>query len=401
MKSLWKWGMLGVFSLSLMMGTTACSDDDPDYSNVTPPEVASVASTIGGIVSDRSGDAIAGAKVTLTGSSSKSTQTGDDGVYLFEEVTPGTYTVLVEADGKVSEEGTVTVANSEQTQSYIWNVSLNADQEEQIAVSVTDETSGSVNTETLKGNEIAGVEMTAVVPADAVTGVEEGEEVVISMKPVYTIAAAERMARAEAETMLAGTELSCNVEGATLQEPVQLRFSMGEAVANSADIRKYKGGQWSTVSYTIDGNDIVVEADEFAIYGVFLGISYTISESEEPISFTQSVWDNLYGSQEMTVGSVTYTFKIGTEITTTASDKLTGLLIEKLAQLYATSATTVTRTYPLDLTLPIGTKLEISGSHKVTTASISGLGCTATIKQYGDVTISAYTSNRSHTGGSN
>lgn len=113
MKSLWKWGMLGVFSLSLMMGTTACSDDDPDYSNVTPPEVASVASTIGGIVSDRSGDAIAGAKVTLTGSSSKSTQTGDDGVYLFEEVTPGTYTVLVEADGKVSEEGTVTVANSE------------------------------------------------------------------------------------------------------------------------------------------------------------------------------------------------------------------------------------------------------------------------------------------------
>ena len=127
MKSLWKWGMLGVFSLSLMMGTTACSDDDPDYSNVTPPEVASVASTIGGIVSDRSGDAIAGAKVTLTGSSSKSTQTGDDGVYLFEEVTPGTYTVLVEADGKVSEEGTVTVANSEQTQSYIWNVSLNAD----------------------------------------------------------------------------------------------------------------------------------------------------------------------------------------------------------------------------------------------------------------------------------
>ena len=176
MKSLWKWGMLGVFSLSLMMGTTACSDDDPDYSNVTPPEVASVASTIGGIVSDRSGDAIAGAKVTLTGSSSQSTQTGDDGVYLFEEVPPGTYTVLVEADGKVSEEGTVTVANSEQTQRYIWNVSLNADQEEQIAVSVTDETSGSVNTETLKGNEIAGVEMTAVVPADAVTGVEEGEE---------------------------------------------------------------------------------------------------------------------------------------------------------------------------------------------------------------------------------
>lgn len=35
MKSFLKWGALGVFSMSLMMGIVACSHDDPDYSNVT------------------------------------------------------------------------------------------------------------------------------------------------------------------------------------------------------------------------------------------------------------------------------------------------------------------------------------------------------------------------------
>ncbi len=91
MRSFLKWGALGVFSMSLMMGTTACSDDDPDYSNVTPPEVASVASTIGGIISDRSGDVIVGANVTLEGNgvAAKSVTTGNDGVYLFEDVKTG------------------------------------------------------------------------------------------------------------------------------------------------------------------------------------------------------------------------------------------------------------------------------------------------------------------------
>lgn len=38
MKSLLKWGALGVFSMGLMMGVAACSDDDPDYSNGKRPK---------------------------------------------------------------------------------------------------------------------------------------------------------------------------------------------------------------------------------------------------------------------------------------------------------------------------------------------------------------------------
>ena len=68
MKSFMKWGMLGAFSVSMLLWGTACGSDDPDYSDVTPPVVASVASTVGGIVSDKSGDVIVGATVTMTDS---------------------------------------------------------------------------------------------------------------------------------------------------------------------------------------------------------------------------------------------------------------------------------------------------------------------------------------------
>lgn len=404
MKSFLKWGALGVFSMSLMVGITACSDDDPDYSNVTPPEVESVASTIGGIVSDKSGNVIAGASVTLelNGSKAESVKTGSDGVYLFEDVKSGTYTVSVEADGKIGASSAVTVENAEAMQRYIWNVSLAADVEEQISVSSTEDTSGSIATETLSGNEIAKVEVTAIVPADAVEGVEEGQNVVVAVKPVYSIADAEqRASRAEVETMLTGTELTCNVEGATLKEPVKLRFAVDETLANGAVVKMCKNGQWSQVNWTAEGDDIVVEAREFAVYGVFATISYTLTDAKQAVSFTQSVWDNLYGSQPLTVDSASYSFKVGSEMGTAAEDKTTGLLIEKLAQLYTATSTTITRSYPLNVTLPVGTKLEISGSQLVTTASISGLGSTATLKQYGDVSISVRTSNRQHTGGSN
>lgn len=403
MRSFLKWGALGVFSMSLMMGTTACSDDDPDYSNVTPPEVASVASTIGGIISDRSGDVIVGANVTLEGNgvAAKSVTTGNDGVYLFEDVKPGNYTVSVNADGKIGATNAVTVENSNVMQRYIWNVSLAADVEEEITVSTTEETTGSINTETLKGNEVAEVAVTAVVPADAVAGVEEGQEVFVGVKPVYSIAEAEQLSRAQAETMLTGTELTCNVEGATLREPVELRFAVDQTLANGADVRVFKNGQWSAANWKVVGNDIVVEAKDFAVYGVFVTINYTLTDAQQPVSFTQSVWDNLYGSQAMTVASASYSFKAGSEIETTATDMTTGLLIEKLAQTYTATSTTVTRSYPLNVTLPVGTKLDISGSQLVTTATITGLGSTATLKQYGDVSISVQTSNRQHTGGGN
>lgn len=400
-----KWGMLSAFSVSMLLGGTACGSDDPDYSDVTPPVVASVASTVGGIVSDKSGEVIAGATVTMTDSNAgtKTAQTDADGIYLFSDVQPGVYNLTVEAEGKAAEEGSVTVEESDVTQRYIWNVALAADVVEHIAVSATEATQGDLTTETLSGNEVATVNMTTVVPANAVGGVAEGQEVVIDMRPVYSIAGAERSAalgtKASAETMLAGSELKCNVEGATLNEAMRLRMDVGDQLVSGAEVRRYKDGQWSAAKWTKEGDEIVVEADEFATYGVFVNIDYSLEEKNNPISFAQGVWDNLYGAQDVNITSVPYSFKAGAEVTTTASDKLTGLLVEKLAQLYAAVNTVVDREYPVNVTLPVGTKLEISATQKVITATISALGSSATITNYSDVSINVTTSNRQHTGG--
>lgn len=289
-------GNAGCVLRKYAVGGTACGSDDPDYSDVTPPVVASVASTVGGIVSDKSGDVIAGATVTMTDSNAgtKTVQTDADGIYLFEEVQPWAYSLTVEAEGKQTAEGNVTVEDAEVMQRYIWNVALAADLVEHIAVSATETTSASVTTETLNGNEVASVNITTVVPANAVSDVAQGEEVVIDMRPVYSIAGVERSAalgtKASAETLLTGSELKCNVEGATLNEPMELRMDVGDQLVSGAEVRRYKDGQWSAAKWIKDGDEIVVEADEFATYGVFVNIDYTLQEKNDPISFAQGIW---------------------------------------------------------------------------------------------------------------
>ena len=83
----------------LAMGMASCSDDDPDYSNVTPPTVA-VTHSISGRVTGVDGEGIS-ATVSMGGTSAT---TKADGTFVFENVAAGTYTLKAEADGKESKE---------------------------------------------------------------------------------------------------------------------------------------------------------------------------------------------------------------------------------------------------------------------------------------------------------
>ena len=100
----------GAFMLlvaGLAWGTASCDDDDPDYSNVTPPEVA-VTHSISGRVTGIDGEGLS-ATVSMNGTSAT---TGSDGTFVFENVAAGTYTLKAEADGKTSKETSVTVSDS-------------------------------------------------------------------------------------------------------------------------------------------------------------------------------------------------------------------------------------------------------------------------------------------------
>ena len=63
--------------------------------------------------------------------------------------------------------------------------------------------------------------------------------------------------------------------------------------------------------------------------------------------------------------------------------------------------TTATGTYPINVTLPVGTAMDISGQQEVTTLTASALGRSVSGKQYGTASLITLTWHRQHTGGGN
>ena len=399
MYNLVKKGAYMLLIAGLTMGTAGCSDDDPDYENVTPPVVEVVANTLTGVITGMDGEGISGAKVSL--GADNSVTTGADGIYLFKDVKAGTYQVKAEAEGKLSQEGTLTVADEKKSQNLVWNAVLISDVKKEVTVSAEEASEGKVETEHLKGNDEAKVEVKVEIAAGAVEADTE-EEVKVVISPLYKEEdVVVRAARATDETMLVGASLSCNLEDVSLKKAIDLGFELDSELASKVEAKQYKNGEWVKADSRIEDGRVIVAATEFASYGLFLGVEFSEQKSTEAVSFTQGKWDNLYGSKDMSVGEAAYTYKAGTEITTKGTSKLTALLVEKLAQRFGATVATVNGSYPINVTLPIGTMLEISGVQTKWSVSASAFGKSASGTRYGNVTVAVVTSNRQHTGGGN
>lgn len=379
----------------LTMGVAGCSDDDPDYDNVTPPVVEVASNTLTGVITSLSGEGISGAKVSLGEGNSATTDA--NGVYLFKDVKAGTYQLKAEAEGKLSHTGTLTVADVKKAQNLVWNAALASDVKKEVGVSADAPSEGKVETETLKGNEEAKVEVKAEIAAGAV---DTDADVKVIISPLYKEEdVVARAARATDETMLVGAVLSCNKEGASLKKAIELGFELDSELAGKVEAKQYKNGEWVKADSRVEDSHVVVAASEFASYGLFLDVEFSEKKSTEAVEFEQSKWDNLYGSKDMSVGEAAYIYKTGTEISTEGTSKLTALLVEKLAQRFGATAVTVSGSYPINVTLPVGTMLEISGVQEEWSVSASALGKSASGTCHGNVVIEVATSNREHTGG--
>lgn len=377
----------------LTMGVAGCSDDDPDYDNVTPPVVEVASNTLTGVITSLSGEGISGAKVSLGADNSATTDA--NGVYLFKDVKAGTYQLKAEAEGKLSHTGTLTVADVKKAQNLVWNAALASDVKKEVSVSADAPSEGKVETETLKGNEEAKVEMKVEVAAGTVD-----TDVKVIISPLYR--EEDVVTRAAGETMLVGAALSCDKEGVSLKKAIELSFELDTELAGKVEVKQYKNGEWVKADSRVEDSHVVVAASEFASYGLFLGVEFSEKKSTEAVEFEQSKWDNLYGSKDMSVGEAAYTYKAGTEISTEGTvSKLTALLIEELAQRFGATATTLNGSYPINVTLPVGTMLEISGVQEEWGVSASALGKSASGTCHGNVVIEVATSNRQHTGGGN
>lgn len=377
----------------LTMGVAGCSDDDPDYDNVTPPVVEVASNTLTGVITSLSGEGISGAKVSLGADNSATTDA--NGVYLFKDVKAGTYQLKAEAEGKLSHTGTLTVADVKKAQNLVWNAALASDVKKEVSVSADAPSEGKVETETLKGNEEAKVEVKAEIAAGTVD-----TDVKVIISPLYR--EEDVVTRAAGETMLVGAALSCDKEGVSLKKAIELSFELDTELAGKVEVKQYKNGEWVKADSRVEDSHVVVAASEFASYGLFLGVEFSEKKSTEAVEFEQSKWDNLYGSKDMSVGEAAYTYKAGTEISTEGTvSKLTALLIEELAQRFGATATTLNGSYPINVTLPVGTMLEISGVQEEWGVSASALGKSASGTCHGNVVIEVATSNRQHTGGGN
>lgn len=379
----------------LAMGMASCSDDDPDYSNVTPPTVA-VTHSISGRVTGINGEGLS-ATVSMNGTSAA---TKADGTFVFENVKAGTYTLKAEADGKESKETSVTVSDGD-SNNPVWNVAL-SNKGTAINVEPDGSASGVVTSETLKGNEDGEIEMTLTAPAGAV---ETGTQIIVT--PIYSTDEVEQAAvrsavtKAVGSTLLIGTRVSSSNASAELQESVTLEYDVDPKMAETITAQKYVNGTWVDAEYTVEGGKVTVVADQFASYSLWCNATISSSRTSEAVSFSPDSWDNLYGSGDVAVASSSYSYKIGTDISSSGTNKITAYLIEIVARAAGAGVTEATGTYPINVTLPVGTAMSISGQQEVTTLTASALGRNVSGRQYGTVSVITRSWNRQHTGGTN
>lgn len=393
MKKFMNFGVLALLGMALTFGMTSCSDDDPDYSNVTPPTVELAKANISGMVTTIGGKPIEGARVSaLMGSDMLTAMTDANGEYKLEGVKNGTYTMQAIADGKQTMSGSVTVADGE---TAAWNTRL-SNEATTVSVSQTEETSVEVVTETLENNEEAQVTTVTVIPAAAV---EEGEEIIVT--PVYSTDYVATKAATTKDFMVMGINISCSNPNAVLKAPIKLTFDLTDDVIAQIKPMKEVNGSWVEAEVTEEGEKVVFTVDAFTTYSLFINATLNQNASTEAISFAQAKYDNLYGASEMSVGTATYTYKMGSEIGQ-HSNLLGAYLAEILAQQMAGSTVkTVNGSYEINVTLPIGTALTLSGKQAVETTSIAAGSTTVSGKSYGKVSVTANTYNRQHNGGTN
>lgn len=393
MKKFMNFGVLTLLGMALTFGMTSCSDDDPDYSNVTPPTVELAKANISGMVTTIGGKPIEGARVSaLMGSDMLTAMTDANGEYKLEGVKNGTYTMQAIADGKQTMSGSVTVADGE---TAAWNTRL-SNEATTVSVSQTEETSVEVVTETLENNEEAQVTTVTVIPAAAV---EEGEEIIVT--PVYSTDYVATKAATTKDFMVMGINISCSNPDAVLKAPIKLTFDLTDDVIAQIKPMKEVNGNWVEAEVTEKGEKVVFTVDAFTTYSLFINATLNQNASTETISFAQAEYDNLYGASEMSVGTATYTYKMGSEIGQ-HSNLLGAYLAEILAQQMAGSTVkTVNGSYEINVTLPIGTALTLSGKQAVETTSIAAGSTTVSGKSYGKVSVTANTYNRQHNGGTN
>lgn len=377
------------------MSVSSCKDEDGPVTPVVP-EVATV-NAISGSVAGINGEAISGAKVTLSGAATAETTTDANGAFYFPNLKPGTYTVTVTAEGKISKSYTVTISDDGKGHTAVWNAVL-AGENSQIKVDVTAAQGGEgeETSEALQGNDLAEIPIDVEVDANALN-----KDATILIVPIYTSEEGHLEASRDDEgVVLIGANISCDDPTVSIVKPINLTFEVDPLTIEHITAKKLVGDTWVDVSYTANGDDITLAADEFTSYALFGKVVFASRVRDVKLDMQPWEWNNLNGTGLMHADKSDFQYKVGMEITSKGTSVFTALLIEVLARTYGVNHFTTTGSYPLNVDLPVGVYLSVSGIQHYYDVSASLGSRTVTGTHFGDVVVTTYTQSSDHNGGS-
>ncbi len=389
-----KFGVLALCVAALATSVSSCKDNDAPYVPVIP--TVETVNAISGSVAAINGDAISGATVTLSGDTSAEIKTDATGTFFFPNLKPGTYTITVVAEGKISKSYTVTIANDGKGHIAVWNAVL-AGENSQVKVNVTAAQGGEgkETSEALKGNELAEIPIEVSAESNSLN-----KDAVITVTPIYSSEESKlASSRADEDIVLIGANISCNDPSVEILKPIELTFEVDPLTIEHITAKKLVGDQWVDVEYRVEGNNTIVSADRFTSYALFGKVVFTSHSHDVKLDMQPWEWNNLNGTDAIMAESSTFQYKVGMEITSTANSVFSALLIEALARTYGVNNLTATGTYPLNTEVPVGVYLSVSGIQHYYDVSAALGGITVKGTHYGDVTVNTFTQSSQHNGG--
>ena len=392
--------------LAILLTCFSCTVNDPGFENVERPKINVENSVITGLVTDFQGNVLADAIVTVNG---KEIHTDKSGMYRCQIAEAGEYELSASYTGKITEEATVMVPSVEITQNFIRNFILPAYRTVVIATDETEE-----QTETIPDNEQEGtVTVTAKIIIDET---QLPEDAYLTLTPVYSWQEGEDMVRVQTKAssvkkekkMLVGAVIACSDPTVTeLAGEAKMKFNVEKEVQSVTKLLMFdlKSRDWVEIPYESYDSEIAFEIRQLTTYGVFGDVNVSIEEISKPISDfkPQAYWDNFYGQDVIHVGEISYTTKLGLVLDRKQGvDQLRALLLEKLAQDYGLGTEQdVPATYNVNVDLPVGTALEITGSQNFQSVRYEMDGKSVHADVCGTSSVTGKTYNRIHTGGGN
>lgn len=398
MKKVMKWSAWMLMGGLLTLGLPGCGDDDdpikdPSYEDVVPDAPAVTISThgISGVVSAISGDPISGATVTASASGKTFTATtGEDGTYTINEVSAtGAITVTASAEGKQDGSAEVSIPSDGKAHQVAANFVL-ANVAQTVAFTGEEQ---AIAVEMEKSNQVAA-EDAVTIDLNVPAGAAEGE---VEITPIYAGDTNSNL-RAAQQMVISGLKLDRKGDNAKINKAIPVTFNVGKDVAAGCKVFANKGDGASEIQFTVDGDNVTFDVDDFGSYSIAADIEVSESSSSASLSISGS-FDNLNGASDLTVGSISYSYKVGGQMDA-PKGKAAAMLHSILAGRVNGSVADATGSYPLNLVLPAGTAASVSGSQSVTKVTVSGFGTSMSATTYGGVSISISTYNRNHNGGS-